>query len=301
MTRVARPRRPAAGGEDRAGAPGGDGTAGGGSAGTDAGARPAALRLATIHLRMGQHALARAELEAFAGRGLLDSPALLDLAEVRWRTGDLVGAADAANAVLADGREEPLALLIAAEAVSELGRPGEARRLAARVLARTHGPLDPLFAGMPRAMIWPDDAPLGPAEVEPAAPVPARRPRVRGVMAPPAGGSDPASAAAAEAFAGGRAALGSGDVVRAASELGVALRLEPGFADAVLDALAGRGAEPLLELVRGDALRLLGREAEALEAFDRARGGPPAPAAGGPAQVPGLFDEVEPGGDDGGT
>ena len=41
--------------------------------------------------------------------------------------------------------------MIAAEAVAELGRPGEARRLAARALARIDGPLDPLFAGMPRS------------------------------------------------------------------------------------------------------------------------------------------------------
>ena len=58
--------------------------------------RPASLRLAALHLRTGQHALARAELEALAGRGRLDVPALLDLAEVRWRTGDLAGAGEAA-------------------------------------------------------------------------------------------------------------------------------------------------------------------------------------------------------------
>ena len=54
----------------------------------------------------------------------------------------------------------------------------------------------------------------------------------------------PASAAAAEAFAGGRAALGSGDVARAASELGVAMRLEPGFARRLLESLGGRGTRP---------------------------------------------------------
>jgi hypothetical protein len=52
----------------------------------------------------------------------------------------------------------------------------------------------------------------------------------------------------------------------------VAIRLEPGFAQGVLDALGDRTDQPALALVAGDALRLLGRESEALEAFDRARG-----------------------------
>ena len=86
--------------------------------------RPVALRLAGLHVRMGSLALARAELESLAGRGMLDEPALLDLAEVRWRTGDLAGAGEAANALLARDREDPLALVIAAESVSALGRPG---------------------------------------------------------------------------------------------------------------------------------------------------------------------------------
>ena len=81
----------------------------------------------------------------------------------------------------------------------------------------------------------------------------------------------------------------------------MALRLEPGFADAVLEALAGRGTHPLLELVRGVALRLLGREAEALEAFDRARGGPPASAGAAVAPDLGLVDDAVPGNDDGGS
>ena len=82
----------------------------------------------------------------------------------------------------------------------------------------------------------------------------------------------PATTAAAEAFAGGRAALGGGDLHAAALRLGVALRLEPAFAEAVLDAIGERAVDPGLALVAGDALRLLGREAEALAAFDRARG-----------------------------
>ena len=54
--------------------------------------RAADLVLARLHLRLGALALARAELETLAGRDALDDDGLTDLAEVRWRTGDLVGA-----------------------------------------------------------------------------------------------------------------------------------------------------------------------------------------------------------------
>jgi len=245
------------------------------------GGRSAGLRLASLHLHTGQHALARAELEAFAGRGRLDEPALLDLAEVRWRMGDLSGAGDAANALLARGTEAPLALVIAAESVAAAGRPSEARRLSTRALEVADGPLDPLFAGMPRSMIWPAAATPEP---------PKETPRRRGRRAK--GEVDGAPSTAAEAFAGGRGALAKGDTGRAALLLGVAMRLEPGFAEDVLRAVAGRDDQPLLALVRGDALRLLGREADALEAFDRARGRSSA-TTGGPDEPngPGLFDD----------
>jgi hypothetical protein len=208
---------------------------------------------------MGMLPLARAELEAAAGRGKLDEPALLDLAEARWRTGDLAGAGDAAHAALERGLDAPIAYVISAEAIAALGRPSEARRLAGHALERSGGSLDALFAGMPRAAIWPAD------------PVPetAAGVRVRTVR-----GIGPASAAAAESFAGGRAALASGDVASASLRLGVAIRLEPAFAQGVLDAIGDRADEPALALVAGDALRLLGRESEALAAFDRARGRP---------------------------
>lgn len=250
--------------------------------------RPAALRIAGLHLRTGQHALARAELEALAGRGRLDEDALLDLAEVRWRTGDLSGAGDAANALLALGAEPLLALVIAAEAVSAAGRPGEARRLSTRALEVAGGPLDPLFAGMPRAMVWPAAGP------DAASPEPRRRGRRS------AADSAGAPSTAAEAFAGGRAALARGDANRAGLLLSVAMRLEPGFAADVLRAVAGRDDQPLLALVRGDALRLLGRELEALEAFGRARGRSSAAAASRPpAGGPGLFDDDPAVSDDG--
>ena len=57
--------------------------------------------------------------------------------------------------------------------------------------------------------------------------------------------------------------------------LGLALRLAPALAPAVLEATAGaRG--PAVAMVRGDAYRLAGHEAEARNAYaDAARGGPP--------------------------
>jgi hypothetical protein len=229
---------------------------------TPAAGRPGALELARIHVRLGSLALARAELESLAGRGMLDEDALLDLAEVRWRTGDLAGAGEAATAFIARGRGDALALVIAAEAIAALGRPSEARRLAARALDAIVVPLDSVFAGMPRSPIWPGEAaPSGRAATAGGAPA---------VAAP---------AAAAEAFAGGRAALGAGDRGQAALRLGVALRLEPEFAQAVLNAIGERPDDPGLALVAGDALRLLGRETEARAAFDLARGGAPARAS----------------------
>jgi tetratricopeptide (TPR) repeat protein len=240
------------------------------------GGRSAALRIARLHLRMGSLALARAELESLAGRGALDEPALLDLAEARWRTGDTAGAGEAANAALERGAEDPLAFVIAAEAVAALGRPAEARRLAALATDRLDGGLDALFAGMPRSGAWPGE------ELRAAALVAAGGQRVRAERDEDVA---PAPAGAAEAFAGGRAALGSGDPAMAALRLGVAIRLEPKYAQAVLAVIGDRAGDPFLALVAGDALRLLGREHEALDAYDRARGKPrvaepEAPASG---------------------
>ena len=218
-----------------------------------------ALRLARLHLRMGSLALARAELESFAGAGTLDEAALVDLAEVRWRTGDLAGAGEAARAALARDIQDPLAYVIAAEAIAAMGRPAEAKRLAGHALEGMDVTLDTLFAGMPRSAIWPGDP-----EPEVAPSVRAREEEDR----------SPASAAAAEAFAGGRGALAAGDIPSAALRLSVAIRLEPKFAQGVLAAIGERATVPLLALVAGDALRLLGREHDALEAYDMARGKP---------------------------
>src|SRR3972149_5525321 len=109
--------------------------------------RAADLQLAHLHLKTGGLTLARAELEAMAGAAELDTDGLLDLAEVRWRTGDLPGAGDAAEAVLAKGRPDPLAYVIAAEAKAALGRPTEARRLAGLAIEGAGDTLAELFRG----------------------------------------------------------------------------------------------------------------------------------------------------------
>ncbi len=77
------------------------------------------------------------------------------------------------------------------------------------------------------------------------------------------------------ALEAGRAALVAGSLDEAALHLGIALRLAPALAPAVLEATAGaRG--PSVAIVRGDAYRLAGHEAEARNAYaDAARGGPP--------------------------
>ena len=116
------------------------------------------LALARLHLRLGSMALARAELETLAGRDALDQDGLIDLAEARWRTGDIAGAGEAAAAALDDEDGPLLALVVAAEAAAARGRPTEARRLADRALEVAGGSIDVLFAGMPRASVWPPDA-----------------------------------------------------------------------------------------------------------------------------------------------
>lgn len=286
--------------------------------------RPVPARLARLHLRTGALALARAELETLAGHELLDAEALVDLAEVRWRTGDLAGAGEAARAYLETGRETSLSLAIAAEAAEALGRPVEARRHVARLVelldAAGEGSagLDELFAGQPRSGIWPSPAgdhgvqgPLFSPEVgvfervaraHAGLVVPGPDPDLAsvraGLAAEAAAGVAPDDAASPgpgeglwaalaeppvepdlpdprDALAAGRAALAAGRGDEAAVELGIALRLDPGAAPAILEALDAAGlvgaAGPLpeLELLRGDALLVVGRPAEARAAWAR--------------------------------
>ena len=257
----------------------------------DATGRSIEARLARLHLRTGALGLARAELETLAGAGDLDSDALLDLAEVRWRTGDLPGAGTAAHAYLAAGGDEALGFVIAAEAAVALGRPGEAKRLATRALERLDVPLDQLFAGIGRSAVWPTDLadpgePAGALFAADAATSTARLAHSRSGGAAPAPTVDSApasgpglwdveSAALSDdlqpadpgaELAAGRAAIAAGDLEAAAVHLAIALRLDPALAPALLDVAAGHVA-PGLALVRGDAYRLVGHELEARRAY----------------------------------
>jgi hypothetical protein len=256
-----------------------------------------------MHLKLGSLALARVELETLAGLGALDTQGLADLAEVRWRTGDLPGAGEAAAAALRTDETDPVALLIAAEAASALGRPSEARRLAARAIAASRGGIDDIFAGMPRSSVWAPDAneplPTSPTlfdrgpettiPADPPAPVadepPPRESPAKSAVGPmtlgfwdadeveedPAGNQpDPAAE-----FEAGRVALVAGSFDEAALRFGLALRLAPALAPAVLEATEGARAS-VLSVVRGDAYRLAGHESEARQAYAiAARGGLP--------------------------
>jgi hypothetical protein len=117
--------------------------------------RPDDVRVARIHLRLGQLTLARAELEDLLRRDALDTQARAALAEARWRTGDAAGAADAAFSHIEAGGADDVALCIAAEAAAFDGRATEARELMDRLPASDAATLDALFAGMPRRAFWP--------------------------------------------------------------------------------------------------------------------------------------------------
>ena len=226
-------------------------------------------RLARVHLRVGMFGLARAELETLAARGALDVPALADLAEVRWRTGDLVGAGEAADAYLDAGGEELVAVCVAAEAAAAAGRMADARNLAARVLARGRDRLDDLFAGQPQSNIWP-------AELRPGNPSLGRPESTPGIAPPPAGAPAAALHGSGD-LADVEARLARGDLAGTATRLALLLRRRPALAPAVLamadEALrmVSPGAEAAsIHLVRGDAYRLMGRETLAAEAFQQA-------------------------------
>ena len=128
-------------------------------------ARIADLRMARVHLRMGQLMLARAELEDLYRRDALDVVGLAVLAEARWRTGEGPEAADAALAHLEAGGSDDVAVCIAAEAMAAEGRPAEARMLMDRLPASDATTLDALFAGMPRRAFWPA-GPVDPSDID---------------------------------------------------------------------------------------------------------------------------------------
>jgi tetratricopeptide (TPR) repeat protein len=114
-----------------------------------------ARKLADLHLRLGSLALARAELEELWRHAALGVPGLADLAEARWRMGDLEAAADAATAHLEAGGTRPIAMVIAAEAAAAAGRPGEARTHVAGLGDLDAPGLEAFFAGMPQRAFWP--------------------------------------------------------------------------------------------------------------------------------------------------
>jgi hypothetical protein len=297
------------------------------------------MRLARIHLRTGSLAMARAQLESLAGRDLLDAAGTLDLAEARWRTGDLHGAGEAAVAYLAANGGEALGFVIASEAATLGGRLAEARRYMDQAEMRMLTSVDSVFAGIPRRTMFtptgwgttaiPDWAPAAESP-EPAAPAvepavepalaaeppaveravgpataaeaiePAEPPAVELAAEPPAepaavapesaptevvpevantattGPSapdptaqpvvDPGRVQADTEIAAGIALLQERDPELAALHFGIALRMTPESAQTVLNAIGDR-RDLALELVRGDALRMLGYESDAGQAY----------------------------------
>ncbi len=234
----------------------------------EASGRSADARLARVHLRGGLLTLARATLEGMAGAGTLDGDAMADLAEVRWRSGDLEGAAEAARAHQASGGREPLAALIIAEDMAAIGREADANPIAGSLYERVGGAVDVLFAQEPRSDIWPpaDEGWMaagaadpghwgllvGGSEVadpsdrtwqlSPLVPlVPAATTALagRGAVGQPAG-----AASTGEVVMGGRIAgnelevvdraLATGDITAATARLAVLLRLDPALAPIIL-------------------------------------------------------------------
>lgn len=236
--------------------------------------RPADLALARIHLRLGSLELARTELEMLAAADALDGAGRVDLAEVRWRTGDLVRAGEAAMQALSVADDDPVALVVAAESAAALGRPNEARRLAMRAMDCIGGSVDTIFAGMPRAAVWPADAAEPPPttatlfQQDPMA-APARRAgdsdtlvastlRVQAVDAATSGPSSrsaltpgfwdvdggtepvvPELPDPAEELDAAARALAAGELDEAALRLALTLRLAPALAPAVIEATEG--------------------------------------------------------------
>ena len=121
--------------------------------------RTSEARLVRLHLRGGMLGLAHASLEHRAGVETLDREALADLAEARWRTGDLEGAAEAADAHLQARGDEPIARIIAAERSARDGHILDARQLATQVQGQVGEGLERLFAGEPRSAVWPPATP----------------------------------------------------------------------------------------------------------------------------------------------
>ncbi len=259
-----------------------------------------ALRLARLHLRTGMVRLARLELEQLAGVAALDSEGILDLAEARWRTGDLRGAAEAAGAWLdapqvadagATGRSRAMAHAIVADGLTVRGRHEDAAlhvTAALDALAEGSGgtveaDLDDLFAGIPaRSDTWPafgQSAVRGDVTLAPgrrAAGRPAGRPAERTAEARPEREEaeptvvPPMGPTADDTIAAATERLRARDDTAAAVLLVLALRTTPTRADEILqradNALAARPGAALL-LARAEALQALGRTEAAAIAY----------------------------------
>jgi hypothetical protein len=256
------------------------------------------LRIARVHLRLGQLTLARAELEDLQRRDGLDTNGLAALAEVRWRSGDGDAAAQAAVAHLDAGGSDDVALCIAAEAAALDGRSEDARALMDQLPVADAATLDAIFAGLPRRAPWPtapvdrtdlgelrreaasriDAGPPGPSLERAPDRAPARE-EVEdegqpGAVVPPS--PRPPARVTARRIKAQLDPLT--ELARAREELetrpdqaflrlALVLRHDPTLAPSVLDALHLR-REPTAALLRGDAQRLLGRHLEAEAAFD---------------------------------
>ena len=236
-------------------------------------------RLAGLHLRTGALLLARAELESLAARAAITGAALADLAEARWRTGDLEHAAESATAHLAAGGDRPIARLILVEAETAAGRPEVAGDHMTTLDGLPEAEIVALFAGMPHRANWPTLTsnaidPRGPSEQSGKPGSGADTPG-----SPPSGASEPrpggrrvtiaAFPEGDELLAQSREDMRSGEPERMATaldRLALALRMDPALAPAIVD-LVTRRQEPAALLVRGDALRILGRLLEAEAAY----------------------------------
>jgi hypothetical protein len=165
-------------------------------------------------------------------------------------------------------------------------------------MERVDGPIDALFAGMPRSAVWPADASEPPPTAgtlfhKEAGPGVSRRagdldPGVVAARATVAAGPDAAAGAPltlgfwdADRGAGGsaaalpdpageleaaRAALREGSNDEATLRFALALRLAPALAPAIIEASDGLTG-PAISVVRGDAYRLVGLESEARRAY----------------------------------
>ncbi|HEY4228025.1 MAG TPA: hypothetical protein VGM49_06780 [Candidatus Limnocylindrales bacterium] len=254
------------------------------------------IRIARVHLRLGELTLARAELEDLLHRDALDTNGLAALAEARWRGGDGDAAAQAAIAHLDAGGSDDVALCIAAEAAALDGRADDARDLMGRLPSADVATLDAIFAGLPRRAFWPS-APIdrtdanelrretaGRSDVVGSAPA---RDRAQLADGPPGGATSavpiatrpqppgPAAGRRIKAQLDPLAELARAKAEletrpeRAYLRLALVLRHDPTLAPSVLDVLHLR-REPTAALLRGDAQRLLGRHLEAEAAFDAA-------------------------------